>query len=118
MIRIGNGESASYADPSNDCYVKECSKGVIMDASFWHQRWGQNEIAFHESEANPSLVTYFKELSVTEGSRIFIPLCGKTRDIAWLLSDGYRVAGVELSEIAVTLLFIELEIELIITSFG
>jgi len=118
MIRIGNGESASYADPSNDCYVKECSKGVIMDASFWHQRWGQNEIAFHESEANPSLVTYFKELSVTEGSRIFIPLCGKTRDIAWLLSDGYRVAGVELSEIAVTQLFMELEIEPTITAVG
>ena len=89
-----------------------------MDPSFWHQRWGKNDIPFHEPGANPSLVNYFKELSLGEGSRIFIPLCGKTRDIAWLLSHGHRVAGAELSEIAVKQLFMELEMEPDISRVG
>lgn len=76
-----------------------------MDANFWHQKWSKNDIAFHQDEANPLLVQYFKTLSLAEGSRIFIPLCGKTLDIAWLLSHGYRVTGAELSKVAVEQLF-------------
>jgi thiopurine S-methyltransferase len=82
-----------------------------MDGSFWHQKWQRNEIAFHEREANPLLVTHFKALASPEGSRVFVPLCGKTRDIHWLLSHGYRVAGAELSEIAVAQLFRELGVD-------
>ena len=89
-----------------------------MDPSFWHQRWEKNEIPFHEREANRSLVKYFEELSLREASRIFIPLCGKTRDIAWLLSHGYRAAGAELSEVAVKQLFMELGIEPDISQVG
>jgi len=77
----------------------------MMDAGFWHQKWESNDIAFHQAEANPLLVKYFPELSLARGGRIFLPLCGKTRDIAWLLSKGYRVAGAELSQIAVEQLF-------------
>jgi thiopurine S-methyltransferase len=83
----------------------------MMDASFWHQRWGKNEIAFHESKANPLLVKYFNELSLAKGNRIFVPLCGKTLDISWLLSNGYRVAGAELSQIAIEQLFMELGLQ-------
>ena len=72
-----------------------------MQPSFWRQRWEKNEIAFHESKANPILVKHFNELSLAKGSRVFVPLCGKTRDISWLLSNGYRVAGAELSQIAI-----------------
>ncbi len=79
-----------------------------MDANFWQQRWGKNDIAFHNSEANPLLVEHFQELSLIKGCRVFLPLCGKTLDIAWLLSNGYRVAGAELSKIAVNQLFTEL----------
>ena len=86
-----------------------------MDARFWHQRWETNTIAFHQSTANPLLVTYFKELSISQGSRVFVPLCGKTLDIAWLLAQGYRVAGVELSELAIQQLFAELGTEPAIT---
>ena len=86
-----------------------------MDAGFWRQRWERNEIAFHEGEANPLLVTYFSALSLPEGSRVFVPLCGKTRDIHWLLSHHYRVAGAELSEIAVKQLFSDLGVEPAIT---
>jgi thiopurine S-methyltransferase len=82
-----------------------------MDESFWHRKWQRNEIAFHEGEANPWLVTYFSELSLPEGSRVFLPLCGKTLDTHWLLSHGYRIAGSELSKIAVEQLFAELGVE-------
>ena len=89
-----------------------------MDASFWHQRWEKNDIAFHKSEANPLLVKYFKELSLVKGSRVFLPLCGKTLDIPWLLSNGYRVAGAELSKIAIEQLFMELGVEPKISGLG
>lgn len=89
-----------------------------MEANFWHQKWEKNEIAFHQSEANPLLVEYFKALSLAKGSRVFIPLCGKTRDIAWLLTQGYRVAGAELSKIAVEQLFAELGVVPEITREG
>jgi thiopurine S-methyltransferase len=79
-----------------------------MDGRFWHQKWERNEIAFHEREANPLLVTYFKDLSLPEGSRVFVPLCGKTLDVHWLVARGYRVAGAELSHIPVGQLFSEL----------
>ena len=82
-----------------------------MDPSFWHQRWEKNEIAFHESKANPLLVKYFHELALAKGRRIFVPLCGKTLDIGWLLSQGYRVAGAELSQLAIEQLFIELGLQ-------
>ena len=82
-----------------------------MEESFWHQKWERNEIAFHQRESNPLLVKYFGDLSLPQRSRVFVPLCGKTRDIHWLLSQGYRVAGAELSKLAVEQLFAELGVE-------
>ena len=79
-----------------------------MDPNFWHKRWEKNEIGFHQSEVNALLSDHFLGLSLPRTSRIFVPLCGKTRDIAWLLSQGYRVVGVELSKLAVEQLFADL----------
>jgi thiopurine S-methyltransferase len=79
-----------------------------VDAPFWHDRWQRNQIGFHEPKANPLLIAHFDSLSLPVGSRIFVPLCGKTLDIHWLLSRGHRVAAAELSEIAVQQLFADL----------
>ena len=79
-----------------------------MDPTFWHQKWEKNNIPFHEKEANPLLVKYSNNLSLSKESRIFLPLCGKTLDIGWLLSKGYRVAAAELSELAISQLFMGL----------
>ena len=76
-----------------------------MDPEFWHERWASNRIAFHEGEANRLLVAYFDKLALSPNARVFVPLCGKTRDIAWLRDQGIRVAGAELSELAVAALF-------------
>jgi len=82
-----------------------------MEASFWHQKWERGEIAFHQSQANPLLAAHFNELNLIKGSRVFLPLCGKTLDIAWLLARGYRVVGAELSEIAIDELFQSLNLK-------
>jgi len=79
-----------------------------MDKQFWMDRWEANEIGFHESEANALLKEYLAVLNLETGARICVPLCGKTRDIAWLLAQGYRVLGIELAETAIIQLFEEL----------
>lgn len=89
-----------------------------MDPNFWLQKWQDNNIAFHKSEANPVLVKHFQELSLSNNSRVFVPLCGKTLDIAWLLSQGYRVAGAELVELAIEQLFEELGVSPKISRVG
>jgi len=48
-----------------------------MDANFWHNKWANNEIAFHRSNANPLLVNNIKELALAENSLIFIPYMRK-----------------------------------------
>ncbi|MDR3390361.1 MAG: thiopurine S-methyltransferase [Sulfuriferula sp.] len=89
-----------------------------MEASFWHARWERGEIGFHTGEANPLFTAHFEKLNLPAGSRVFLPLCGKTRDFAWLLASGYRVAGAELSELAINALFQELGLEPEISSIG
>ncbi|WP_397541606.1 thiopurine S-methyltransferase [Roseovarius salis] len=81
-----------------------------MDAQFWHERWQTGQIGFHEGHVNRMLKTYINRLQMADGARVFLPLCGKTRDIAWLKERGYRVVGSELSGIAIAELFDEMEL--------
>jgi thiopurine S-methyltransferase len=89
-----------------------------MDASFWHNRWQTNQTGWHERDVNPLLIAHFPSLNLAPGSRVFVPLCGKSLDLGWLLSRGYAVAGAELSELAVTQLFAELGMEARISEVG
>lgn len=81
-----------------------------MEAEFWQRKWESNDIGFHNHQANPLLVKHLEQLALPSGSRLFLPLCGKTLDIGWLLDKGYKVVGAELSKLAVTQLFDELGI--------
>ena len=89
-----------------------------MEHDFWHDRWQSGRIGFHESEPNPLLVKHFPALSLADNARVFVPLCGKTLDIGWLLSKGYRVAGAALSELAIEQLFEELGVAPDISPLG
>jgi thiopurine S-methyltransferase len=89
-----------------------------MDTDYWHQKWQADDIGFHQAEGNPLLLACFKELSLPVGGRVFVPLCGKTRDIAWLISQGCRIVGVELSELAVQQLFAEMGLEPAVATKG
>lgn len=91
---------------------------IDMEEGFWHQRWQEGAIGFHLGEPNPLLTAHFAKLQLAPGSRVFLPLCGKTNDIGWLLSQGYRVVGAELSRIAIDDLFEALGIEPAIEPVG
>ena len=89
-----------------------------MKHDFWHQKWDENEIGFHLPDTNPLLVKHFPTLQIKQGARVFLPLCGKTLDIAWLLSQGYQVAGAELSALAIEDLFSNLKLTPTIKNIG
>ncbi|HEY6132017.1 MAG TPA: thiopurine S-methyltransferase [Halioglobus sp.] len=89
-----------------------------MEAGFWHQKWERGETGFHEKEANLLLIHHFEKLHAEADGRVFLPLCGKTRDIAWLLAGGYRVVGAELSALATKELFRELDLQPEISTAG
>ncbi|CAA6806235.1 MAG: Thiopurine S-methyltransferase (EC [uncultured Thiotrichaceae bacterium] len=78
-----------------------------MDSAFWHSRWENKQIGFHSDSFNVHLEKFWKSLSVAKGATVFVPLCGKTLDMLWLLKEGYKVIGVELSEIAIQDFFSE-----------
>ncbi len=56
---------------------------------------------------NPLLVRLWPGLNLASGSRIFVPLCGKSLDMVWLAEQGHHVIGVELSPVAVRAFFAE-----------
>lgn len=89
-----------------------------MEAGFWHERWANSQIGFHESTVNPLLVAHFGALGVRPGAHVLVPLCGMSLDIDWLLTQGCRVTGVELSPLAVERLFARLGMQPVVTTEG
>ena len=73
-----------------------------MHQEFWLERWQKNEIGFHCKDVNPYLKRYWQSLNVAQGSKVFVPLCGKSEDMLWLMAQGYHVMGVELSPLAIS----------------
>lgn len=82
-----------------------------MQQEFWLEKWDNNEIGFDQSEVNPLLVNHFKSLNLSSGASVFVPLCGKSIDMVWLLKQGYRVVAVELSEDAIVQFFAALKVK-------
>jgi thiopurine S-methyltransferase len=78
-----------------------------MQTEFWLERWERGEIGFHLDDINPYLRQYWPQMQLPAGSRVLVPLCGKSLDLMWLRDQGYRVVGVELSRLAVEAFFRE-----------
>lgn len=89
-----------------------------MDQDFWHERWRENRIGFHQSAANPLLVKHWSGVVRQPQGRVFVPLCGKSLDMEWLLAQGHAVVGVELSELAIEQFFVELGVEPHLSTVG
>ena len=81
-----------------------------MEHDFWHRRWRKNEIGFHQESINPHLLEHWPALGVASEARVFVPLCGKSRDMRWLRDRGHTVVGIELSQKAVEAFFAEEEL--------
>jgi len=82
-----------------------------MEPTFWEDRWREGKTAFHEGGVNIHLEQHFPVLQLKRGAHIFLPLCGKTADIDWLLAQGCRVTGSELSAEAIAAVFERLEVK-------
>ncbi|MAP93648.1 MAG: thiopurine S-methyltransferase [Ponticaulis sp.] len=89
-----------------------------MEHDFWHERWENDQIAFHEGRPNVLLEHHFDALNLSSGDKIFLPLCGKTVDIHWLMAQGLEVVGAELSEIAIKQLFVDVGMTPEVTESG
>jgi thiopurine S-methyltransferase len=78
-----------------------------MEPSFWHDRWQKNSIGFHQERINSQLQEFWPQLGLSPNSAVFVPLCGKSRDIMWLHERGHEVLGVDISAIAARDFFAE-----------
>lgn len=70
----------------------------------WEGRWAVGRIGFHNDQVNPHLATYAAKFA---GPRVFVPLCGKTKDLGFLVDQGFAPVGIELVPLAVEQLFAE-----------
>ncbi len=78
-----------------------------MDIDFWHERWKAQQIGFHEETIHKHLQQFWSQMPLQGQEQVFVPLCGKSRDMCWLLEQGHPVLGVEVSPLAVQAFFDE-----------
>lgn len=79
----------------------------MMQPDYWRQRWAEGRTGWHQPEVNRLLARHWPGLELAEGSRVFVPLCGKSLDMVWLADRGHAVFGVELSAAACEEFFAE-----------
>jgi len=72
-----------------------------MHHDFWHERWQTGQIGFHQAAVHPFLARWWARLELPADARIYVPLCGKSLDMVWLVERGHRIVGSELSPIAI-----------------
>ena len=71
-----------------------------MEKQFWIKKWIKNEIGFHQEHFNPRLTQFWNQLTSNSG-QVFVPLCGKSKDMVYLKNLGHRILGVEWSKKAI-----------------
>lgn len=82
-----------------------------MEIEFWQERWENDQTGFHQDQVNPYLAWFYgkngPDKEKRESLKVFVPLCGKSRDMVWLAQNSYEVFGVECSDKAVNAFFNE-----------
>ena len=82
-----------------------------MEHDFWHKKWSDGKIGFHQAEINPYLQSYWQRMGLEGDGKVFVPLCGKSSDMLWLREQGHEVLGVELNASACEAFFSENDAE-------
>lgn len=83
-----------------------------MEPDFWHKRWQDNAIGFHETRGSRCLRNHWHQLNINAHEQVFVPLCGKTADMCWLMQQNVCVLGIELSPLASDAFFQENQLEI------
>jgi thiopurine S-methyltransferase len=73
----------------------------------WLKFWENNETNWHGDKITQELVEYFELFELEPRDKVFVPLCGKSLDMLYIMSQGFSVVGVEISEIGVRQFFSE-----------
>ena len=81
----------------------------------WIERWESNRIGWHAEQVNRHLIKYLDRFELSTGESIFVPLCGKTNDMPFLVKEGLNVIGVEMSNIAIEQFFSENQLDYVIS---
>ncbi len=73
----------------------------------WLKFWENNETNWHGDKITQELVEYFELFELETRDKVFVPLCGKSLDMIYIMNQGFSVVGVEISEIGVRQFFSE-----------
>ncbi|HET7922633.1 MAG TPA: thiopurine S-methyltransferase [Gammaproteobacteria bacterium] len=76
-----------------------------MNHDYWLQRWQAGNTPWHLDAVMPLLEQHWPALDLPRDTRVLVPLCGRSLDMAWLAAQGHRVLGVELSPLAIAQFF-------------
>ncbi len=85
-----------------------------MTNEYWLNRWRKNETGWHQTEEEPALINWF---SGRPKARVFVPLCGKSLDLRWLMNQGHEVVGCELSQEACEAFLKENDLDFTVSHF-
>lgn len=69
-----------------------------MDKTYWEGVWRNDDLGFHQPQVNRHLQRFWQRLELIPNGRVFVPLCGKSLDMDWLLSEGHEVIGADIAE--------------------
>jgi len=69
-----------------------------VDKDYWEDVWRNEELGFHQAQVNRHLQRFWQKLQLVPASRVFVPMCGKSLDMDWLLSEGHEVIGADIAE--------------------
>lgn len=78
-----------------------------MEHDFWHEKWSEGRIGFHQADINSHLKAFWQQLDLAGKGQVFVPLCGKSQDMLWLQDQGHDVLGIELNRSACDSFFSE-----------
>ena len=84
----------------------------------WLEFWANNETNWHSDVVTQELEKYLGLLKLESGDTVFVPLCGKSLDMIYMLNRGFSVIGVEVSEIGIKQFFHENGLDFTISKVG
>ncbi|XP_045160399.1 probable thiopurine S-methyltransferase [Mercenaria mercenaria] len=67
-----------------------------MTVDDWDYRWSLDQTKFHMPVVHPMLKKHIQKLTLGKNRQtVFVPLCGKSLDLNWLIEQGHDVVGNE-----------------------
>lgn len=92
--------------------------GNTITLDFWDGAWNSHQTGWHEEDGNKMLLTHLPTIlqerlpgKQPQDMTVFVPLCGKTKDMYILYKMGYTVVGVEFSKQGIDEFFLENNLE-------